>query len=115
MFRFENLDIWKRSIEVTDQIFDIADLLEDKRRYKFAEQLRGAVLSITNNIAEGSGSNSKREFKLFLNYSHRSVSETANMIILCLRRKYIDEETNRKHLNQLEEISKMITGFSKSL
>ncbi len=115
MFRFETLDVWKRSIETTDVLFDLADELEEKRKYRFAEQLRGAVLSVSNNIAEGSGSCSNNEFKQFLNYSHRSVFETANMVVICNRRKYIDDIERMKHLAELEQISKMIVGFSRSL
>ncbi len=55
-FRFQDLDIWKMSIDISNELFDIADELEYKKLYRFAEQLRGAVLSISNNIAEGSGS-----------------------------------------------------------
>ncbi len=113
MFRFEELDIWKRAIAMTDSFFDLADQLDGRRKYRFAEQLRSAALSITNNIAEGSGSISSREFKQFLNFAHRSISETANMLIICHRRGYIDGETKRCHLSGLEESSRMVMGFSK--
>lgn len=115
MFRFEELEVWKRAIEAIDPIFDLADQLNARRRHRFSEQLYSAALSITNNIAEGSGSCSKQEFKQFLNFSHRSVSETANMIIICHRRKYIDDQMKQYHLDRLEEVSRMIMGFSKSL
>jgi hypothetical protein len=82
MFRFENLDIWRKSIEIAMKLFDIANDLEKKKLYRFAEQLRGAALSESNNIAEGSGSNSKREFVQFLNITKRSCFENANMMIL---------------------------------
>jgi four helix bundle protein len=59
-FRFENLEIWQISIQVGDALFDIADNLEERKLYRFAEQLRGAGLSISNNIAEGTGSLSKK-------------------------------------------------------
>jgi four helix bundle protein len=42
--------IWKESIEISDVLFDYADMADDKKRYKFAEQLRAAGLSISNNI-----------------------------------------------------------------
>ena len=71
-FRFEDLDIWKLSVEIGDGLFDIADSMEARKLFRFAEQLRGAGLSISNNIAEGSGSTSKREFDQFLNYAKRS-------------------------------------------
>lgn len=64
-FRFQDLEIWKMSIEIADKLFDIADSIEQKKLYRFSEQLRGAGLSMSNNIAEGSGSNSKKEFIYF--------------------------------------------------
>jgi len=48
-FRFENLEVWKRAIEIGMELFDIADDLEKKRLYRFADQLRGAGLSMSNN------------------------------------------------------------------
>jgi len=61
-FRFQDLEIWKLAIQIADELFDIADELEENKLYKFAEQLRGAGMSMSNNIAEGSGSNSAKEF-----------------------------------------------------
>jgi four helix bundle protein len=115
MFRFETLDIWKRSIVLTDKIFDIAELIDQKHYFKYADQIRASALSITNNIAEGSGSTSIRDFKLFLNYSRRSVFETVNMLIIAERRNIIDGILREKIINELEEISKMIISFSRSL
>ncbi len=48
-FRFQDLEIWKKAIEIGDKLFDIADDLEKKKLYRFAEQVRGAGLSISNN------------------------------------------------------------------
>ena len=52
-FRFENLEIWQDAISLGDELFDIAEIAENRRLYRFAEQLRGAGMSISNNIAEG--------------------------------------------------------------
>jgi hypothetical protein len=40
MFRFEELEIWKRGVEILDEILDIADRLEKRDLYRFAEQMR---------------------------------------------------------------------------
>ena len=53
------------AIDIAEKLFDIADMLEDKKLYRFAEQLRSAGMSMSNNIAEGSGSNSDKEFANF--------------------------------------------------
>ncbi len=115
MFRFENLDIWKKSIDIAEELFDISDDIEDKKLYRFAEQLRGAALSISNNIAEGSGSNSRKDFIKFLNIAKRSCFENANMMIIFEKRKYIQNNVKEKVLLELEELCRMISGFIKKL
>ena len=115
LFRFQNLDIWKKAIEIGDKLLDIADELERKKLYRFAEQVRGAGLSISNNIAEGSGSNSNKEFANFLNIARRSTFENANMTIVFERRGLINSETKDNLLVDLEQECKMITGFIRTL
>ncbi len=90
-FRFQDLEIWELAIQIADELFDIADELERKRLYRFAEQLRAAGMSMSNNIAEGSGSNSKREFHQFVNIAKRSTFENANILILLNRRKIVTD------------------------
>ena len=92
----------------------LADKLDSQRQFRWAEQLRAATLSITNNIAEGSGSSSKAEFSQFLNYSRRSVFETAN-IVLQLKPHFPGEAQTEPLLDELSEISRMISGFRKLL
>lgn len=110
-FRFEDLDIWKRGATVSSKLFRCANNLEDRRLFRFAEQLRGAVLSITNNIAEGSGSTSNAEFASFLNFATRSVFEVANMLILLRNDGYIASAEAQPLLRELEEQSRMILSF----
>jgi four helix bundle protein len=114
-FRFVKLEIWKDAIELSDPMFDIADKADEKRFYKFAEQLRSSTMSISNNIAEGSGSFSDKEFASFLNISRRSVFECANILYIFERRKII-EVTERKTIYlKLIPLSKKLTNFRKAL
>ena len=62
-FRFQDLKIWQLAIEIADALFDIADELEQRKLFRFAEQLRASGMSMSNNIAEGSGSHSNKEFR----------------------------------------------------
>jgi four helix bundle protein len=114
-FRFEDLKIWQLAIEIADKLFDLADVLEQKRLYRFAEQLRGAGMSMSNNIAEGSGSSSKKEFKQFLNMARRSTFENANILILLRRRDLITEEYLNGLLDKLDHLCRQINNFQKTL
>ncbi len=114
-FRFQDLKIWQLAIQIADELFDIADSLEDKRLYRFADQLRGAGMSMSNNIAEGSGSSSKKEFIQFLNMARRSTFENANILILLQKRKLISENSLDNLLNKLDSLCRQITSFQNSL
>jgi four helix bundle protein len=83
--------------------------------FRFAEQLRGAVLSITNNIAEGSGSVSRIDFANFLNTARRSTFEVANILFLLSRNRYISEPDLNTMIGELEEESRMIFAFMRTL
>lgn len=87
MFRFETLDVWKKSITLLDKLLDIADVLANRNLFRFAEQLRGAALSIPNNIAEATGCTAKKETLVFLSYSRRSAFEVINMLVVFNRKR----------------------------
>ena len=114
-FRFQNLKVWQLAIEIADDLFDIADQLEEKELYRFSDQLRGAGMSMSNNIAEGSGSSSKREFKQFLNMARRSCFENASILILLQRRNLLTLDLLESYLDRLDHLGRQITNFQSSL
>ena len=115
LFRFQNLAIWERGAEISDPLFKLADGLERQRLFRFAEQLRGATLSITNNIAEGSGSASATDFANFLNIARRSIYEVANILMLLVRQGHFQAADTVALLRELEEQSRMILAFRRTL
>jgi four helix bundle protein len=114
-FRFQDLEIWRMAIEIADKILDVADGLEGKHLFKFAEQLRSAAMSISNNIAEGAGSFSKKEFSNFLNMGRRSAFECANILIILNKRNLLSIEKLMGFLNDLEHLCRKISNFRKTL
>ena len=72
-------------------------------------------MSMSNNIAEGSGSFSNKDFKNFLNYARRSTFENANILILLNRRNLISTERLDELLAMLDIECRKITTFIRSL
>ena len=114
-FRFQDLRIWQLAIEIANELFDIADELENKRLYRFADQLRGSGMSMSNNISEGSGSSSSKEFRRFLDIARRSTYEKANIVILLAMRKLLTDKTMDSLLDRLDSLCRQITGFQYTL
>ncbi len=114
-FRFQDLDIWKMAFRIANRLYDVADRIEERKLYRFAEQLRGSTMSLTNNISEGSGAGSINEFRLFLNYTRRSIFECANIILTLSHRNLIEDTVHDELLKDLDHLSRKVLTFSKSL
>lgn len=114
-FRFQRLDVWQRALAVGGDLHDVSDTLDQRGYHRYAEQLRAAAMSISNNIAEGAGSESTKEFANFLNIAHRSAFETANIVLFLHTKSMLANPNRDRLLAELEEVCRMITGFRRSL
>jgi four helix bundle protein len=110
--KFEDIIAWKKAIELAINIYKLLDTLND---YGFKDQICRASVSISNNIAEGFERSSKNDFKRFLYYSLGSCSEVKSMLYLADGLNYISAKDSLNLKEQCVEISKIITGFIKSL
>lgn len=115
-FKFENLDVWKLSMEYSDVIYELAEKLPESERFNLKSQIIRAATSVWLNIAEGSTGQSDPEQNRFLGLALRSLIETVACQRLITRRKYVTDEA---YLNQLDtkaqELAKRISAFRKSL
>lgn len=114
-FRFEDLEIWKLAVEIAVKLHRLADKLEARRMYRYAEQLRGAGLSLPNNIAEGSGSIHTKEFQQFLNITRRSLFEDASMLLVFEKLGLTTEGEVSVLLSDCDTLSRKVTNFSRTL
>ncbi len=115
MFRFENLDIWKLSIEYADELYELVKELPDHERFNLVDHLKRAALSISNNIAEGAGTATKKNFASFLDISISSTYETVNLLHFAKKREYINEAERLNFYNRAELLVKKTRAFKNSL
>ncbi|MFH1202092.1 MAG: four helix bundle protein [Candidatus Omnitrophota bacterium] len=115
MFRFEELDIWRLAIEYADEIYNLTKKMPSDEKYNLITQFKKAALSISNNIAEGSGTSTSRNFRSFLDISLSSALETVNLLHFAKIRKYITEEDRLKFYVKAEVLIKKIRAFKNSL
>ncbi len=114
-FRFEDLEIWQAARSLAVAFHRLANELDKRRLYRYAEQLRSAGLSLTNNIAEGSGSTHSREFQQFLNIARRSLFEDASMLMVFESLGLFQSGEVDGLLAECDVLSRRITTFSRSL
>jgi len=60
--KFEDIIAWQKAGKLTMEIYQVFNNCND---FGFVNQIRRAVISIMNNIAEGYERNTNKEFKIF--------------------------------------------------
>lgn len=109
---FEEIIAWQKAQDFAVNIYCSFGSIKD---FSFKDQIFRAVVSISNNIAEGFDRGSTMEFKRLLNIASASCSETKSMLYLAYRLNYISGTEKEKLISDAAEISKIINGLLKSL
>jgi len=110
--KFEDIIAWQKSRVLVNDCYYIFKNLRD---YSFRDQICRAVVSIMNNIAEGYERMSNKEFRNFLFIAKGSCAEVRSMLYLAVDLGYISKEKFDKLYCATEEISKVLSGFIKTL
>lgn len=112
---YEDLNVWQRSDELAQKIFDLTDRFPKAYLYDLTSQLRRAALSIPTNIAEGCASFHSKEFLQYLNIARRSLSETQYLLGFAFRRSLMKQQELENFQLVCQDVSKMLNGLAKSI
>ncbi|MEK7078440.1 MAG: four helix bundle protein [Patescibacteria group bacterium] len=112
MHKFEKLIVWQKTLVLIRSIYLICDSLPSNERNNIVDQIKRAALSISLNIAEGSGSENDKEFKRFLYIARKSLFEVIAIlkIINFLYKINIDDQ-----IKLTDEVGKLMNGFINKL
>ena len=114
MFRFEGLEIWRMAIDYAKAVYLVVGNLPKVEIFGIGDQLRRAAVSISNNIAEGSGGTDK-DFSNFLDIAVKSTLETVSCLRLSQELGYIDKSQLDNLYSQAEVLIKRIRAFKNTL
>lgn len=107
MMDFENLIVYQKSRILNQNL--ALDLLKVKGINKNTkDQLERASLSVSLNIAEGSGKNTSQSQKNFYSIARGSVFECGALITFLRDTNYFTDKQHQEYMSLLEEISKML-------
>ncbi len=115
MHNFKELKIWKKSRQITKEIYELTESFPAEEKFGLISQMRRAAVSMVSNIAEGSGKESEKEFIRYLETSYSSAFEVETQLILALDLNFVSSEKAEHALTKIIELQKMIYGFIKSI
>ena len=112
-YSFEKLVAWQESRKLVKRIYTLSANFPDSEKYGLKTQVRRAVISISSNIAEGSGRSTKADQNHFYRMAFSSLMEVLNQLILCEDLEYIDKMSLEETRTQIDRIAALINGLVK--
>ena len=109
MKNHKDLDVWKKSMLLAEQIYNLTKDFPTDEKYGLISQMKRAVISIPSNIAEGAARKGNKEFVQFMYIAMGSLSELETQILLSQRLQFVNSADN--YLDQIEKIKQMLFGL----
>ena len=114
-FSFENLEVYEKSRALVSEVYRLQHTFPNDERFGLGDQVRRAAISITANLAEGSGRQSIKEKIHFIEISYGSLMEVFCELQTAYDLDYITEDQLDAIRPQFVNVAKMLSGLHKSL
>ena len=114
-FKFEKLEVWKKSVMFASEVYSLTKKFPKTEQFGLISQFNRASVSISLNIAEGSGRGSDAELSRFIQISIGSLNEVVTILYISLEQKYIDPIEFNSFYKRGEQISKMLYSLRNSV
>ncbi|NBX80100.1 MAG: four helix bundle protein [Flavobacteriales bacterium] len=113
---YKDLLIWKKGMDISVSVYTLTNDFIADERFGLISQLRRATVSVPSNIAEGYGRGSTKSYINFIKIARGSLYEAETQLLLAFELGFIkDEKRYNEILNQITELSKMISAFLKKI
>ena len=106
--KYRDLLIWKKSIEVAKDVYLLFSFFPKDEKFGLLDQLQRSIVSISSDISEGAGRNSKNEFNHFLGIANGSANEVISQLYLSVELNILKNNDIGPIIGKLEEVQKMI-------
>jgi len=111
---FERLSVYQKALSLAEEVFVITRNWRRGELWGLGDQFRRAALSITLNIAEGSG-RTKRDFRNFLRNSRASCYECLPIIEMSRRQGFLPCQQSQACRASILELTRMLSGLMSTL
>lgn len=112
---YTKLLVWQRARSLTVVINEISRSFRPGDAPGLRSQLMRAVMSISANIAEGAGRETRRDFARFISMAIASASEVEHHLHVAADLGIIGEPTHGRALGRCIEVRRMLFGLRRAL
>lgn len=114
IFSFEKLNVWQKARKLSVAIYDLTKSFPEDERFGLISQMRRCAISISSNIAEGSGRHSAKDKARFTEIAFSSALDLLNQSILSNDLGFLSNENHDTIRKDISEITAMLNSLHKS-
>lgn len=114
IYSFENLIVWQKSKSLSVVIYKITKTFPKDELFGLVSQMRRCSVSVSSNIAEGSGRHTQKDKARFTEIAYGSALELLNQTIICKELEFVSAENYQIIRNEIEQITLMLDALHKS-
>lgn len=114
-FAFERLDVYKHARILVRDIYRLQNKFPVEERYALGSQIRRSAISITSNIAEGTGRNSIKEKIHFIEIAFGSLTESFCQLQTAQDLSYITENDITELRPKSNHVAALLSLLKRSL
>lgn len=111
---FSDLFAWQESHKLVIFVYKLAKKFPEDEKFGLTSQIKRAVVSITSNIAEGFGRNTRKDKMQFYAIAKGSIYETDNQLKIALDLKYIEECDYAVAKDNISKCLRLVSGLANS-
>lgn len=111
----ENLEVWQMGIKLVKLIYQLTDNFPDREKYRLADQMCRAAISIPSNIAEGGARKSTKDFMRFIAISIGSLAELRTQVVISRELGYASKGMANDISALMSILGKKLHGLYKAL
>lgn len=114
-FNFRKLICYQKGRVLVGEIYKVVRTLPSEERFALGDQLRRAAVSVTSNIAEGTGRQSLKDQAHFIELSYGSLMEVMSQLDVAFDQGFITEDIHQSLEALIVEEARVLSGYRNSL
>jgi four helix bundle protein len=112
---YKKLNVWHKAHENVLEVYRLTKNFPREEQFGLTSQLRRAIVSVSNNIVEGCGKYTDKDFANFLQTALGSCQESEYLLMLSFQLEYLKKSDYDKINRQVGEAKAMLIALIKKI
>jgi four helix bundle protein len=112
---YRDLIAWQRSLDLIEEVYRLTQSFPRSEQFGLTSQMRRASVSVSSNLAEGSGRATTLDLLNFLSHSRGSVKETESLVFVSERLRFATAGECQRALELTDEVARLVSGLRSSV